>query len=384
MQTSIRNQDFAAKLAMAYGEYLDGIRPALQRVSMRLHGEGRQAELELRNSQTGVVEMWRLSRLRVVPDQAVQDGLVLARAEGDPARLIVRDRDAARSILSASPGIRSLGHTPGAWPRIVALGAAALASIAAILFVLIPHMADRGAELVPPEVEVSLGESGFNQTMAMLDARECKSPEGDIALQRMTERLSISLDLPYPLNVRVVDDPMVNAFAFSGGHIAVFRGLIDMAESPDEVAAVLAHEIGHVANRDGTRTTLRIVGSFGIGGLIFGDVLGTSGAAGLTQRYLRSSYSRDAEMAADAFAHQQMERAGLPVTAMADMFDRMNRMQGGVDAGVFRHFSSHPELLARIETARAAGQGAPATGRALSQLDWQALQGICNRATVSR
>ena len=378
MQTAIRNEQFAAKLAMAYGEYLDGIRPALQRVSMRLSGEGRQAELELRNSQTNAVERWRLSKLRIVPDQAVQDGLVLARADGDPARLIVRDREAALSILAASPGIRSLGHAQGAWPKIMVLGLAALASIAAILFLLIPHMADRGAELVPPEVEVSLGESGFNQTMAMLGARECKSPEGDLTLQRMTDRLSVGLDLPYPLTVRVVDDPMINAFAFSGGHIAVFRGLIDMAETPDEVAAVLAHEIGHVANRDGTRSTLRIVGSFGIGGLVFGDVLGTSGAAGLTQRYLRSSYSREAEMAADAFAHRQMERAGLPVTAMADMFDRMIQMQGGGDAGVFRHFSSHPELMARVETARAAGLDSTVAGSVLSQQDWQALQGICN------
>lgn len=378
MQSAIRNEQFAAKLAMAYGEYLDGIRPALQRVSMRLQGEGNQAELELRNSQTGAVEMWRLSKLRVVPDQAVQDGLVLARSDTDPARLIVRDRDAARLILAATPRVRSLGRTPGAWPRIAILGAAALASIAAILFLLIPQMADRGADLVPPEVEVSLGESGFTQTMAMLGARECTNIEGGMALQRMTDRLSVGLDLPYPLRVRVVDHPMINAFAFSGGHIAVFRGLIDMAETPDEVAAVLAHEIGHVANRDGTRTTLRIVGSFGIGGLVFGDVLGTSGAAGLTQRYLRSSYSREAEMAADAFAHRQMERAGLPVTAMADMFERMNRIQGGGDAGVFQHFSSHPELLARVETARAAGQGSPAATSVLSQQDWQALQGICN------
>ncbi len=378
MQTAIRNEQFAAKLAMAYGEYLDGIRPALQRVSMRLQGDGRFGELELRNSQTGAVEMWRLSKMRVVPDQAVQDGLVLARADGDPARLIIRDRDAALSILSASPGIRSLGRTPGAWPRIVALGAVALAAIVAILFLLIPHMADRGAELVPPEVEMSLGESGFNQTMAMLGARECQSPEGDLALQRMTQQLSVGLDLPYPLNVQVVDHPMVNAFAFSGGHIAMFRGLIDMAETPDEVAAVLAHEIGHVANRDSTRSTLRIVASFGIGGLIFGDVLGSSGAAGLTQRYLRSSYSREAEMAADAFAHRQMDRAGLPVAAMADMFDRMNQMQGGADAGVFQHFSSHPELMTRVELARAAGQGASGSGSALSPQDWQALQGICN------
>jgi len=281
MQTSTRHADFAANLALAYGEMLDGVRPALQRVSLRVIGEGRQSELELRNNQTGAVDYWRVSKLRIVPDQAVFDTLVLARQEGDPARLMIRDRESARAVLTACPRIATLGGARGAWPKIAGLGAGALASIAAILFLLIPAMADRGADLLSPEVEVALGDAGFERTLTSLGASDCKSPEGVAALQRMTDRLSLGLDLPYPLQVRVVDDPMVNAFAFAGGHVAIFRGLIDLAQTPDEVAAVLAHEIGHVAHRDATRSTLRMVGSFGIVGLVFGDVLGASGAAGL-------------------------------------------------------------------------------------------------------
>lgn len=378
MQTPNRNAAFAASLALAYGEFLDGVRPALQRVSLRVMGEGRQGELELKNNQTGAVDYWRVSKLRVVPDQAVSDALVLARAEGDPARLIIRDREAARAVLQACPGLTSLGGSRGAWPKIAALGVAALASIAALLFLIIPAMADRGAELVPPDVEVSLGESSFNQTMAMLGATACKGTDGAAALQRMTDRLSVGLDLPYPLTVSVVDDPMVNAFAFSGGHIAIFRGLIDLAETPDEVAAVLAHEIGHVANRDATRSTLRIVGSFGIAGLVFGDVLGTSGAAGLTQRFLQTSYSRDAEMQADAFAHRQMDRAGLDPGAMATLFGRMQALPGQGDQGVLRHFSTHPELLERVEASHAAAAGASGYGPVLTAGEWQALRTICN------
>ena len=377
MQTSTRHADFAANLALAYGEMLDGVRPALQRVSLRVIGEGRQSELELRNNQTGAVDYWRVSRLRIVPDQAVFDTLVLARQEGDPARLMIRDRESARAVLTACPRIATLGGARGAWPKIAGLGAGALASIAAILFLLIPAMADRGADLLSPEVEVALGDAGFERTLTSLGASDCKSPEGVAALQRMTDRLSLGLDLPYPLQVRVVDDPMVNAFAFAGGHVAIFRGLIDLAQTPDEVAAVLAHEIGHVAHRDATRSTLRMVGSFGIVGLVFGDVLGASGAAGLSQRYLQSAYSREAELAADTFAHRQMNRAGLDPAALARVFVRLQAETGQGDLGVLRHLSTHPELLDRAEAALVAGSGARAEAVALSAQDWQALRGIC-------
>ena len=377
MQTFSRNADFASNLALAYAEYLDGVRPALQRVSMRLQGDGRQIALELRNSQTNAVQLWRLSQLRLVPDQATQDALVLARADGDPARLIIRDRDSARQILAACPKLRPLSGSRGAWPKIAALAVAALAAIAAILFVLVPRTADIGADLIPPEAELALGQSAYERTLAAMEARECKGGEGSVALVRMTERLSTGLDLPYPLTVHVVDDPTINAFAFAGGHIAVFRGLIDFAATPDEVAAVLAHEIGHVANRDSTRTSLRMVGSFGIAGLLFGDVIGASGAAGLTQRYLQSSHSREAELAADAFAHRQLSRAGLSAAALGDMFNRMNDLPGGGDMGVMRHFSTHPEMLERAANAQAAG--ATSSGQPLlSDAEWQALRSICS------
>lgn len=59
-----------------------------------------------------------------------------------------------------------------------------------------------------------------------------------------------------------------------GGLIILFRGLIDAAESSDEVAAVYAHELGHVVARDPTRIALRSAGSIGVLGLLLGDFAG--------------------------------------------------------------------------------------------------------------
>jgi len=373
--TPQRDAKFAAKLALAYGEILDGIRPALQRVSLRLSGDG--GTLELRNTATNTTEIWQLDGLRLVPDQARTDALVLAHQGSGDARLILRDHEAIRALLAACPNLPDLGSGRGSLGKLLALGTAAVASIALILFVLIPFMADRGTDLIPPEAEVAFGRTTFESLSETMEFRECKSLEGDAALAQMQARITDGLDLAWPLQIRVIDNPAINAFALPGGQVAIYRGLIDAAETPEEVAAVLAHEIGHVVNRDGTRSMIRSMGSFGIVGLLFGDAVGMSAAAGVGQRLISSAHSREAEIAADAFAHRQLTRAGLPPSAMGDMFARMQAQGLGEDMGVFRHISSHPELRDRIEAAMQADTGAANGAPVISSAGWTALQAIC-------
>ncbi len=80
--------------------------------------------------------------------------------------------------------------------------------------------------------------------------------------------------MPIPLKSAVVRRPEANAIALPGGHIYVFQGLIDKAETPDELAGVIAHEIGHVAHRDGTRSVLQAAGLSFLFGMLLGDFVG--------------------------------------------------------------------------------------------------------------
>ena len=100
-------------------------------------------------------------------------------------------------------------------------------------------------------------------------------------------------------------------------------------------------------------------------------------SAGVSQRLISSAHSREAEIAADAFAHRQLTRAGLPPSAMGDMFARMQAQGLGEDMGVFRHISSHPELRDRIEAAMQADTGAANGAPVISSAGWAALQAIC-------
>src|SRR5260370_1802231 len=92
-----------------------------------------------------------------------------------------------------------------------------------------------------------------------------------------------------------------NDFALPGGHVYVFQGLIDKARSPDELAGVIAHEMGHVAHRDGMRTIMQAAGLSFVFGMLLGDFGGGGAAIIAVRTVLQSAYTRDVEVAADAY-----------------------------------------------------------------------------------
>ena len=175
----------------------------------------------------------------------------------------------ARLLLARCPNLHRRPGARNQW-RLTGWALAALASVALIIFVLVPVMADQLADYLPPAGEKALGDTTFEQIRSALSDTEfdplriCDDVNGTAALHRIKARLTEHIDLPYPLQVHVLNHELVNAFALPGGHVVFFRGLIDAADTPDEVAAVFAHEIGHVVNRDPTRIALRSAGSVGV------------------------------------------------------------------------------------------------------------------------
>jgi beta-barrel assembly-enhancing protease len=370
-------------LPSEYADFFDGRSAAARRVevatnpaSLRIDlPEGRQID-------------WRWEDLRRLPDQA-QPGRMVLHEVGDAAgRLILPDGPLAQAVRTRAP---ALDRPPPARRRSPLLGwsAAALASVAVILLWLVPALADRLAAVLPADGEQALGEATLSQVREALNESGfdplplCEASDGRAALDTMTARLMQGVDLPYPLTVSILDHPMVNAFALPGGQVILMRGLIDAAGHPDEVAAVLAHEIGHVAARDPTRIALRTAGSIGVLGLLFGDFAGGTVVLFLTERMIQARYTQEAEAAADAFARQMMRDAGLPPSALAAMFRRF-QARGGEPPAIVQHFLAHPTLGDRI----AAAEGEPGPpGRlrpSLEDTEWQALRRICDRGPVAR
>ena len=361
----------------AWGDYVDGARARVQRVAVTVHPD-RVAFAPAE----GAAVAWPADELRALPDQADATGIVLTRV-GDPlARLTIADETVAGALrrnapqLTRKPPVEHKGRIAG-W----ALGA--VASVALIIFVLVPIMANQLATLLPPKGEKALGDATYEQIRMALGETDfmpvetCEGTEGLAALGAMIDRLGAEEDLPYPLEVTVLDHDLVNAFALPGGRVVLFRGLLEAASGPDEVAAVLAHEIGHVVNRDPTRDALRLAGSVGVLGLLFGDFAGGTVVLVLANQLINAKYSQAAESGADDYAHGLLNDANLPPSALGTFFQRLRDEYGDAE-GIYAHFSTHPQMTARIEAALAAEAGR--TGETVPSLDrglWRDLLRVC-------
>ena len=331
---------------------------------------------------------WPLGQLRALEDLARDYSLTLTlhaetedESPRDPARLTIREPAMTARIREICPDLRRRDVHRGTWRKLLTRSALAVAAVVLMLFVILPRMADTLASIIPIEREIAFGKSVIAQMERALGAADlgdlrCDGDEGRAALDRMVARLTEGQNLQYDLNVQVFDHDMVNAFAAPGGQVVVMRGLIEDSNGPDAVAAVLAHEIGHVEARDATRIALRAAGSAGLLSMVLGDFTGGTIAVVLGERIMQASYTRESEAAADVFALDMLNAAGVDSSGMAEFFDYIGELQGDAFQ-IPEYLSTHPASDARAERARENAETQDATIPVLSETDWQALKGIC-------
>jgi len=266
--------------------------------------------------------------------------------------------------------------------RVIGWTVGATASLLLVAWFGVPGVAARLTPLLPPSIERKLGDAVDAQVRSMLDtgkrapAFECGIAATEIpgrnALNKLMQRLEAAAALPVTLRTNVVRRDEANAIALPGGRVYVFRGLIDKAENADEVAGVIAHEIGHVAHRDGTRAILEGAGLSFLFGMLLGDFVGGGAVVFAAKSVLQSSYSREAETAADTYGTDLMNKSGGDARALANMLEKI----GGATEPGMNILMDHPETKARVAAIRQ---------RAATKLpqpfldpgEWAALEQIC-------
>lgn len=331
------------------------------------------------------VSHWPLASMRALGapgDKTIQLVPDLASDE----RIVLEDAEMIGAIRAVCPHLFDRPVDRRGVRRAVFWAGGAVGSALLILFVLVPALADQLADYVSPARERALGDAVARQLADLLAEEDseapgiCIDPDGLAALIEMKRRVTDGIPTPYPLRVAVIDHEMVNAVALPGGRILLFRGLIDAAGTPEEVAGVLAHEVGHVVNRDPIRGVLRAAGTAGIIGLLLGDFVGASVIAAGTDAVLNARHRREAESLADDAAYAMLNRAKLPTTPFADFFERL-RQEHGETSGPLRYVASHPDLGSRAARAAAADSvGAGPFVPVLPDRTWIALQNICERS----
>ena len=321
---------------------------------------------------------WALDEIRQLEDTAGRDGVLLRVTSNPLARLLLRKGH----LLDAMPHLKRAAPPKGRG-RLAGWAFAAVAAVAIQIGILVPLLADRLATFVPPAGERALGEATFEQIRQALAGTglppllTCDDADGLATLETMLVALGVERGTDDAVKVFVLDHEMVNAFALPGGYVVFFRGMIDAAVSPNEIAAVLAHEVGHVENRDPTRHALRSAGSIGILGLLFGDFAGGAVVLFLTEQLISASHSQGAETGADEFAFVALEEAGVSPAALGDMFERLRDKYGDTE-GVVSHFVSHPTLSSRIDRAREVAREEGSYDDIVTDEEWRALKGVCS------
>lgn len=160
-------------------------------------------------------------------------------------------------------------------------------------------------------------------------------------------------DLLY--HFKIVNDRSFNAFTIPGGYVYVNRGLLERIHSDDELAAVLAHEIGHVAARHAAKQIQAQMGY----SLVMDIALGAGGSQDLTQALqitfslISSGYSREDELQADKLSVRYVSRAGLDPEATLRVLELIQELEKSNPAGMLVFIRSHPPASQRIEVIKA-------------------------------
>jgi Zn-dependent protease with chaperone function len=289
------------------------------------------------------------------------------------ARLEIRDTSVAAELTSRCARLDE--NVPGRGvAKIVGWSLAAAVSIVGVVLFGVPLAADRLTPLVPQALERRLGEASDGQIKAIFGKKVCSNAAGQRAFVKLVNTLRETAGLDTSVQSAVLLSYIPNAFALPGGKVYLFSPLLAKAENADEIAGVLAHELGHLQHRDNMRELIYNGGTSFLIGLLFGDITGSSAVIFASRSLVTASYSREAEQNADTFAIDMMHRLGRSPKPMGELLFRVTGKQGDHSLSIL---ASHP--LTEDRLARMSREDQPPTGPPLlTPEEWTSLKAICS------
>lgn len=291
----------------------------------------------------------------------VNDPAVIHALRGTAPNFVTGELDAAASMVRRKRRTRRIS-----W---IAVGALLL-SLGTVLWFGSDLVVNLAVDRIPLEWEQKLGEAAYHDFLG----RQTVIKEGPAvdAVGEMTRRLTDQIpDDPYRFEVTVVRSDVVNAFALPGGYVVVFTGLLQKAESGEEVAGVLSHEFNHVLRRHGLERVVKQVGLMTALSILLGD---QQGLIGLTRQIggelLTLKFGRAQETEADLTGLQLLRRAKIDSSGLVRFFERMAEQQHEL----IEMLSTHPMSAARVERLNAEAKALPKQTVEPFTFDWNRVQ----------
>ncbi len=242
----------------------------------------------------------------------------------------------------------------------------AVSAIFALIALLLIFLVDIVLLFVSAETEARLFASWVPEDLVTVEENDARQEDLAALLERLAARWP---DSPYTYRLEVSQSDAANAMAFPGGLIVVTSGLIDRAETENELAFVLGHELGHFRNRD----HIRMLGRGVALGIVLGALISGDGGAnlGLTVADLTAlGFSREQEADADEFGLSLVQEEYGHVGGSWRFFERLLD-EGDAPSRFLAYLNTHPATERRIEAIRdyAKKRGWPLSGPT-TPLNW--------------
>ena len=232
---------------------------------------------------------------------------------------------------------------------------------------ILPWFAEKAAGQIPVSMEIKLGEMMYENTIA----RYTKNDSLTACVNDFVKIIDFKTD--YPIEVTVVAEDEMNAFAMPGGHIVIYNQLLAKMKSKEELAALLAHEVSHIHYRHSLKNIFRTLSGYLAISLILNDVNGIAVVlADHSNMLVNLHYSRNLEQEADEKAIEIIKANYLNLNGFVDLLALLQT--GNTDLQPFKLLSTHPLTKERIAFVKemAKGQTAMKKNDSLEQ-KWQAI-----------
>ncbi|MCH8494673.1 MAG: M48 family metallopeptidase [Balneolales bacterium] len=197
------------------------------------------------------------------------------------------------------------------------------------------------------------------------------------AVDVMKSRLLATIDEPkFDYNIYVIRNSSVNAFALPGGNLVLHSGLFAFAESPEEVMAVLAHEIGHSEKDHIMQKMIKEIGFSVVFAALTGGDVGVFSEIG--RKRVTTRFDREYEVEADAFALKTLEAASIDPKYLAVFFHRMSESSGDITERI-DFISTHPSHNDRRQASLAYETAEDFQAVPVEGINWELVKGLLSR-----
>jgi len=371
-------------------EYFNGITPVPQIGIISLHPEyfefipgpgddtGATRRGGKKNKKTDAIEIYydKIVRLEKFDDVCF---VIIQDTKNESRKFVLRDKETIEIIeerhVQKLPRLQKIVHLVHSLPakKLIPAVLIIVPLVSYFIFFGFTHL----YKIIPLAYDQKIGERSYN--FIRENSRVCENPKGMRSLERLKSKLTTNTNI----HISVIDEDVVNALAFPGGRIILFNGLLNEAGSPEEIYAILAHEVAHEEKRHSIQQMTRTMGAMFISSLVIGGAIEgietLEKISEVVNVIVFMKYSRGFEEEADLLAVEQLMSQKISLKGFVDFFERNSRATAKANIpGYLEWLSTHPLDQKRIDLINASIKTNKYSPRpVMSKNDWVQLKNIC-------